>query len=515
MPDSKVDVDYTYLDATKDPVVFSTIDHIAVSEYMSSCLNDAGVIHDGANLSNHSPIYAKFNVGAMDLQTSKIQSTSRTSWIRANEDSKENFKEVFRKKLDMINYEHQCWDIHCNSQMHSTQLELYTLSVLEAMESAADESLPRVYQGDMPKRTKFPGWKEYVGPYADESRFWHSLWSSAGKPRSGELYSIMKSKKGHYKYAVRRLKRCTDLINNDKLIKSLLSSDQSIFEEVKKLRKKPHSISNRIDDKLGPELIATHFSDVYQKLYNNVAKSDSANGLYEMISGKLGPSSLDVVAAVDVKTVRTAIGSMKSSKSDSSYDVTSDLYRNSPDDFYEHLTVILQQSLIHGSLPGVVLLCTLMPLVKNSLSDITKSDNYRAIAGGCLLLKVLDLVILNIERDKLDTDALQFAYKANTGTTTCTWTVTAVVDHFSRGGRNVFGAAMDMSKAFDMVKWSELFNTLLDRQISPVFLRLLLYIYTNQQYIVKWGNTFSASFSVSNGVRQGGVTSGIFFCNLY
>ena len=135
---------------------------------------------------------------------------------------------------------------------------------------------------------------------------------------------------------------------------------------------------------------------------------------------------------------------MKSSKSDSSYDVTSDLYRNSPDDFYEHLTVILQQSLIHGSLPGVVLLCTLMPLVKNSLSDITKSDNYRAIAGGCLLLKVLDLVILNIERDKLDTDALQFAYKANTGTTTCTWTVTAVVDHFSRGGRNVFGAAMDM-----------------------------------------------------------------------
>ena len=99
MPDSKVDVDYTYLDATKDPVVFSTIDHIAVSEYMSSCLNDAGVIHDGANLSNHSPIYAKFNVGAMDLQTSKIQSTSRTSWIRANELVKKTLKKYLGKNL--------------------------------------------------------------------------------------------------------------------------------------------------------------------------------------------------------------------------------------------------------------------------------------------------------------------------------------------------------------------------------------------------------------------------------
>ena len=152
-----------------------------------------------------------------------------------------------------------------------------------------------------------------------------------------------------------------------------------------------------------------------------------------------------------------------------------------------------------------------MPLVKNSLGDITKSSNYRAIAGGCLLLKVLDLVILNIERSKLDTDALQFAYKANTGTATCTWTITSVVDHFSRNGKPVFGAAMDMSKAFDMVKWSELFKILLERQISAIFLRLLLHIYTNQHYTVKWGNKFSETFSVSNWVRQGGVISGIFF----
>ena len=67
-----------------------------------------------------------------------------------------------------------------------------------------------------------------------------------------------------------------------------------------------------------------------------------------------------------------------------------------------------------------------------------------------------------------------------------------------------------MSKAFDIVKWSELFKTLLKRGIQPIFLRLLRYIYMNQLYTVKWGDKLSPHFDVSNGVRQGGVISGIF-----
>ena len=161
------------------------------------------------------------------------------------------------------------------------------------------------------------------------------------------------------------------------------------------------------------------------------------------------------------------------------------MYQNSSDNFITHLTIILKESLVHGMLPSIVLLCSLMPLIKDSLGDITKSSNYRAIAGGCLILKVLDLVILTVEGSKLGTDSLQFAYKPNSGTASCTWMVTTVVDIFTRNGKTVFGAAMDMSKAFDMVKWSELFRTLMDRNINPLILRLLLHIYRNQQYTVR------------------------------
>ena len=70
---------------------------------------------------------------------------------------------------------------------------------------------------------------------------------------------------------------------------------------------------------------------------------------------------------------------------------------------------------------------------------------------------------------------------------------------------------LDMSKAFDMVQWSSLFEDLIARKVDCLFLRLILFIYTNQQCDVKWNGQYSDNFSVTNGVRQGGVSSGIFF----
>ena len=149
--------------------------------------------------------------------------------------------------------------------------------------------------------------------------------------------------------------------------------------------------------------------------------------------------------------------------------------------------------------------------MKDNLGDITLSSNYRAIAGGCLLLKLIDLVILTLEGEKLSFDEMQFAYQAKASTTMCSWTVTSVVDHVIPGGMPVYGAAMDMSKALDMVEWAALFRTLMERQVGHIFLRLILFIYGNQQCDVRWCGKYSERFSVKNGVRQGGVSSGIFF----
>ena len=78
-------------------------------------------------------------------------------------------------------------------------------------------------------------------------------------------------------------------------------------------------------------------------------------------------------------------------------------------------------------------------------------------------------------------------------------------------GSVVYDCAMDLRKAFDMVKWMELFGVLQEKNVSPIFLRTLLNVYSHQSCNVKWNGCLSNTFTVTNGVRQGAVSSLILF----
>ena len=78
-------------------------------------------------------------------------------------------------------------------------------------------------------------------------------------------------------------------------------------------------------------------------------------------------------------------------------------------------------------------------------------------------------------------------------------------------GRTVYGCAMDLSKAFDLVEWTQLFTILREKRVAPVYLRIMLFIYSNQCCEVRWGSSCSQRFKVCNGVRQGAVSSPLLF----
>ena len=203
---------------------------------------------------------------------------------------------------------------------------------------------------------------------------------------------------------------------------------------------------------------------------------------------------------------------MKNGKNDNCYDIQSECFSQGPKSLTRHLTNLLKTFVVHGTVPYFVLICTLLPLVKHNLADITSSDNYRAIASGSLLLKLLDLLILILDGDKLACDQLQFGFQSGSSTSMCTWTASTVIEYYNRQGRPVYSCAMDLSKAFDLVEWASLFKLLRDKGISPIFIRLLIFIYSKQCCDVRWNSSCSARFTVSNGVRQGAVSSPLFFC---
>ena len=85
------------------------------------------------------------------------------------------------------------------------------------------------------------------------------------------------------------------------------------------------------------------------------------------------------------------------------------------------------------------------------------------------------------------------------------------MSHYNQHGSPVFAIFLDVSKAFDKVNHSLLFKKLVNRNVPMIFVRLRQYWYSNQRLCVKWGSQLSSSFSVTNGVRQGGVLSPLLF----
>ena len=94
----------------------------------------------------------------------------------------------------------------------------------------------------------------------------------------------------------------------------------------------------------------------------------------------------------------------------------------------------------------------------------------------------------------------------------CTWLVVESISYFLRNGSEVVATFMDMKKAFDMVKHSLLFRKLIERNLPPIFTRLLIVMYISQTAKVKWENGLFDSYSITNGVKQGDVLSAILFC---
>ena len=449
----------------------------------------------------------------MQTSVEKCRSVPKTSWGKADEESKIKYKESVSAKLNSLQVHHlnHCRNLHCSE--HTEDIFNYTVDVLEAVEAAARESLPVVGGGGSGGHypSKVPGWKEHVQPYYEESKFWHSLWVSAGKPAEGQLLHLMRDSKHQYKYALRRVQRARHKIQNDMFLTSIMHGGVNIFEEIKKYRGKVKNCSSTIDGEIGAPNIAEHFAGKYKQLYNQNQLGEQITDLKHRLNRKISCQDMVEVNRITESVIRQGLKLMKGNKGDAIFDFQSDCLIEGPPEVVTHLTNLIRLFILHGQVPDIILVCTLLPLVKDNLGDLTQSENYRAIAAGCQVLKLLDIVILILEGEKLSCDQLQFGFQPRASTTMCSWMVTSVIDQYTREGSVVYGCAMDLSKAFDMVEWLALFKVLENRNVSPVFLRTLLYVYTHQSCNVRWNGSLSDTLNVSNGVCQGAVSSPILF----
>ena len=120
-------------------------------------------------------------------------------------------------------------------------------------------------------------------------------------------------------------------------------------------------------------------------------------------------------------------------------------------------------------------------------------------------------MVLDKFSDSLCTSELQFGFKAKHSTNMCTMVLKETLAYYVVDGGCTFCTFLDATKAFDGVDYCKLFRTLLKRDLPSMYVQLLLNLYTNNVAHVAWNDIHSRSFSVKNGVRQGGIISPVLF----
>ena len=144
----------------------------------------------------------------------------------------------------------------------------------------------------------------------------------------------------------------------------------------------------------------------------------------------------------------------------------------------------------------------------------SNSSNYRPIALATNISKLLESILLLKCEENLCTSANQFGFKKAHGTELCIYTLGEYIKLYRKRSTTVFVTFLDASKAFDRLDHWLLFEKLSNRKVPLFNVRLLIVWYSLQRMHIRWRNTFSKSFRVSNGVKQGGIIFPVLF-NVY
>ena len=517
---SKHPVAYTHVHT--DAKSRSTIDHFLLSPRLVPLVSECGVVERGDNLSRHCPIWVKIKLGALPVRPgSRTWVPKKPSWSRASTEDVGAYTADLESKLLSLQLPVSVWcaDPHCTDSTHCEDRDGLVLDMLDAVVKACHTSLPtyggRWVGGRNRRQGKaVPKWVEEVEPFRMESMYWGDVWKKEGRPSTGWLHDTYIKKRAQYHYAVRRAKARGDQHKAENLLAAALQGDTALLQEMKAIRNGGADHTELPDTVAGAngELeIVEKFRLVYAGLYNSAGTQDEMKELHERLDKLITPESVQEVSRVTGSIVKTAVCSMKPRKSDVSNCYTSDALLNAPDIMFEQLAVIFRSWITHGKITPSMLACSFLPLLKSSLKDPANTGSYRAIAGSSLILKIFEKVIMVLWGHLLASDSLQFGFKARTSTTQCTWMVTEVVQHLLRCGTNPIVTVLDCTKAFDLCKFSILFNRILESGVPPIVVRCLMSMYEDQHGWVRWGQAKSATFPITNGTRQGAVLSPAFW----
>ena len=486
---------------------FSLLDYVFVSQNLCQHVDSVEIIDSPLNLSDHLPVAISF---AFDLDTFSFKSNPITpivDWKKVTGEVRSNHALTIEQLLDDCNVPNILHGEHsCNDSSHICEIEKYYNDVLNCIR-IADQQLPR-----FTPTTRKCYWNEQLSQLKNDSIVAHDFWKLNGCPKSGPIFDTKKDTYYKYKLYLRRCKTERDQDTVDSLNTNLIDGDHNkfwrSFNYFNNDSKKPDVYINNLRSNVD---IANCFADSFENIYTSRDEFQSQvlhNDFQIMYTDYFNAHSSDSLAPFYLTwhEMVNILSTLKMGKATSTFLKAEHIIFGSPK-LAIHLHLLFNAMIQHAYVPYEFLNGVVSPLVKDSEGNHSDPNNYRGLTLGVVLSQLFENVILSKIGHLLTTDSLQFGYKKKHSCAHAIFALRTCIDYFTERGSTVYTAFLDCSKGFDKVNHDGIFIKLMQRKIPLCFLNILIYWYSNLTSLVRWNGSFSRSFNVRSGVRQGGVLS--------
>ena len=412
-----------------------------------------------------------------------------------------------------------CDKLGFNACSESVKLTIDTFysEIIACIKQAITTCIP--YRNGISANYSIPGWNTHVREKHDAAREAFLLWKDNGRPRQGSLCDEMRQTRAHFKLALRYCKGHIEQMKADACADACFDKDaRKFWNTVQRIsNSKATSLINSINNISGEQNIADMWQEHFKQLYNSCSNTAHSERFQNKVMREESMNNVANLHVVSVYDVLFAMSELKTGKAVGPDGIPAEAFIYGGHRLAVLLCYFFNACILYGYLPPAFTASVIVPIIKNKAGQLSDVNNYRAIAIANACSKVLESIIYKYVATIdgcITDDPHQFGFKRGHSTDICTYVLKNTVRYYTLRNSHVFSCFVDFNKAFDNVDYWLLFSKMYDMFLdakAKCFIRLLACWYSTQTTFVRWQNAESVSFSIANGVRQGGILSPFLF----
>lgn len=499
---------YTFVSDAHGSV--SWLDHCLISETVKKSITDICVDYD-VTWTDHRPIHITLSINKLSRVSVGPENSHTNPWAWRPRD-----------RNDIVRYGN-LMNIYLPHEKHREEPktaaeinELYEL-IVTTMQIAAAGAFNKNKKRNKKYKSQ-AGWSEHVAEHYAKSRDALREWHCGGRPAAGELTDNRRLARSKFKEALKKCQQNEEQNKMNSIAKNFYNKNFTNFwQKTNKICKSRSSIPSNIDGETDKKRIADLFINKFTHpppATQTYAQSLQTASAGSDITCERDQPGGDTANSITPKLLQKIMSKTANGKSPGHDGLSIEHLKTLGRPLCVILCNLFRAIIKLEHLPISLTRTVVVPICKDKQKDISNSNNYRPIALAPIIARLLEKVIHSLSEKYLYSSDHQMGFKSNSSTTTAIYVVKQIAHYYKHRNTSVIACYLDLSKAFDRVSHTLLWDKLRERGMPEILVRVLVKWHQQQTNSVRWNGEYSKPEKLYCGVRQGGSSSPVMF-NVY